>query len=306
MKEANQKQTQAQIREFTADGTLTAHRSEDGDHHIVNVNGNDARSTFTETVPATRTAVVEGESLWTIPENWEHVVETDTEITLHIPETDVDVKLTNPRNCRVVDADYTVKTVGEYRVNMVSDATDRAEMDSLLDEIDGNEDRYPAEYIESLRALDAHWDEFAAEFREMAEDAGVAKLDYERDGDAEARVTGWINLYETLDATDIIQNLLEIDSDAAKYLSDALAESGAITVDPDYGVTVDSFRGSDSLCVPNGYRITALTEAGCSPAEAVDYLMCDIHGLTQTEWAAVRGKDQSSVSENVNSARRTL
>ncbi|EMA70317.1 hypothetical protein C462_10737 [Halorubrum distributum JCM 13916] len=258
------------------------------------------------TVPATRTAVVEGEGLWTIPENWEPVVETDTEIILRIPDTEVDVTLTNPRNCPLADADYTVKAVGKIGVNMVSDATDRDAMDSLLDEIEGDEDRYLPGYPEKLRSLDAHWDEFAAEFGEMAEMAGKFELDNERDADRVCQITGWFNLYEMLDATDILQNLLGLDRDAAKSLSDALRDTEVINVNPDYAVTVESFRDSDSLSVPNGYRITALTEAGCSPAEAVDYLMCDIHGLTQTEWAAVRGKDQSSVSENVNSARRTL
>jgi hypothetical protein len=57
---------------------------------------------------------------------------------------------------------------------------------------------------------------------------------------------------------------------------------------------------------PDSYHIQALTEAGCSPAEAVDYLMTVVLEKTQTEWAQTREKDQSTVSQNVRQAKQKL
>jgi hypothetical protein len=49
-----------------------------------------------------------------------------------------------------------------------------------------------------------------------------------------------------------------------------------------------------------------LIRGGCSPSEAVDYLIVEERGWTQSAWAEVRGIGQQSVSENVAKARDKL
>jgi hypothetical protein len=52
--------------------------------------------------------------------------------------------------------------------------------------------------------------------------------------------------------------------------------------------------------------IERLIRAGCSPSEAVDYLMVEERGYTQSAWADVRSIGQSSVSGNVAGAKDEL
>lgn len=49
-----------------------------------------------------------------------------------------------------------------------------------------------------------------------------------------------------------------------------------------------------------------LVDAGCSPPEAVDYVMTKEYGYDQTEWAEKRDRSQQAVSENVNKARQKI
>lgn len=59
-----------------------------------------------------------------------------------------------------------------------------------------------------------------------------------------------------------------------------------------------------SLAETDALRI--LTVRGCSPAEAVDYLMCEVAGREAVEWAAERGKSHQAVYKNVNAAKEQL
>lgn len=52
--------------------------------------------------------------------------------------------------------------------------------------------------------------------------------------------------------------------------------------------------------------LVGLIERGCTPAEALDYYMVELGPHTQTSWAAIRGINQSSVSENISKAREKL
>lgn len=53
-------------------------------------------------------------------------------------------------------------------------------------------------------------------------------------------------------------------------------------------------------------RLLELIGAGCSPAEAVDYLMTERTPLSQTEWATRRGRSQQAISENVMKAKQKI
>lgn len=57
--------------------------------------------------------------------------------------------------------------------------------------------------------------------------------------------------------------------------------------------------GSNYETPPN---VTELIEQGLTPAEAVDWIAVVLKGITQTRWADKRGRDQSTISENVSKA----
>lgn len=54
------------------------------------------------------------------------------------------------------------------------------------------------------------------------------------------------------------------------------------------------------------HRILELVEYGLTPAEAVDYYAVEEVGMSQSEWARRKGKEQPGVSENVSKARAKL
>lgn len=49
-----------------------------------------------------------------------------------------------------------------------------------------------------------------------------------------------------------------------------------------------------------------IQNGGLTPAEAIDYVVCEMDDWPQTAWADSRGVDQSTVSENVGKARAKL
>lgn len=52
--------------------------------------------------------------------------------------------------------------------------------------------------------------------------------------------------------------------------------------------------------------IAMLLRRGCSPAEAIDWFATEDSNWSQSDWADWKGKNQSSVSENVAGAREEL
>lgn len=59
----------------------------------------------------------------------------------------------------------------------------------------------------------------------------------------------------------------------------------------------------DRQTFPPGYHARALIERGCHPGEALDWLICELDGTSQTDWAAIRARNQSTISRNVKRAR---
>lgn len=53
-------------------------------------------------------------------------------------------------------------------------------------------------------------------------------------------------------------------------------------------------------------KILDLTDAGCSPAEILDYLMTEKVPVSQVEWSRRRDKSQQAINENVRKARKNL
>lgn len=54
------------------------------------------------------------------------------------------------------------------------------------------------------------------------------------------------------------------------------------------------------------YELDTLLEHGLSPAEALDYWMTEIQGVTENRWGTRRGRTKQVIDENVRTAREKL
>jgi hypothetical protein len=290
-------------RSYRADGMLYVYR--DNDEHVVVSNGRDPATKWTSRVPAERTHVVSGEQLWSIPNNWEQIYrvkgETRTSHVYHIPETGVDVKIAVPSNNSLVDAWYRVVAVGTVVIEFAGEI-DREAARQTLDQADESGE-YDDRVIDGLRELvetEYRWEPFVEDFEESVSLWGPEALER---SDGRASIVSfdgsdpWDDHYRIddliYDATGV-----DVDEDTAREVEQLLQER-AVPVYPHVTVGMDSDVEAD-------YQIQALIQAGCSPAEAIDWFYVEIAGMSQTEWAAERDCDQSTVSGNVRQARRTL
>lgn len=54
------------------------------------------------------------------------------------------------------------------------------------------------------------------------------------------------------------------------------------------------------------YELDTLLEHGLSPAEALDYWMTEIQGITENRWGSHRGRTRQVIDDNVRTAREKL
>lgn len=294
------------IRDYTADGTLYAYR--DGDTHVVVGKTRDRRDEWATRVPAERRAVLKGERLWTIPDNWEMKLKHDhgdrpTQETYRIDGARLYATVERPQNNYLTDAWYRVLAVGPLRVDVdaydasnVSDAIRRAEQDGVPDDV-----------LACLRDLKDRFDYLAAMadewITEDAERLTREDMDGQRaggslvcDGEYYEPWRDYADWHWFIEQATADDHTDEVCREAATVLTD----EGALARLPDVRVTVDT----DAR--PEDTDLRACMEAGCSPAVAVDYLACESYGYSQGEWADLRGVDQSTVSGNVREGRVVL
>lgn len=235
--------TDAEVRTYAADGTLYAYR--EGDDHVVVSRGNEPGDWWEKRVPATRTDVAEGDTIWTIPDNWSLNIKitgpAETEYAIYtIPETGDDILVSVPNKCHLVDAWYLVKTVGELRFEF--DGTlNRSRVSDRIAEFEARDDISEA-LIEGLRAVDQQWETFEREYLdEFHMWAGEAVWQVMPE-DENYRLDGWsIDPWSDIfGVTGIITNALDVDDDIAAEVSEVLLESGAIEPYPDVRVAVDT------------------------------------------------------------------
>lgn len=293
------------VREYTADGHLYAYR--DGDEHVVVSNGRDPGDVWERRVPAERTHIAPGEHLWTIPENWDVTFRVSGGYVIyHIPESDVDVMVSTPENCHLVDAWYGVKSVGDVSVVFDGELSRDRALAALknaeeYDYVDASE-----EAIEALRELtkEYRWSSFERAFEESVAMFAPEAFDQWDDYSAPTLpIEGghlWGDVYE-FDA-EVKESLPKgyTDMQVAREVAGLLQEERAVPNHPSVTYRMDTDAvGAD-------YHIQALVEAGCSPAEAIDWYYVKIKGLSQTEWAESRGCGQSTVSKNIRQAKHEL
>lgn len=292
-------------------GRIYAYRSDDDDHHIVVSRGDEPGTRWEKRVPATVQRPIPGQTRWTIPENWEQRIISNRDkhpsALFYVPDSEVWAHVSIPSNDHLTDAWYRVKTVGDLNVNPVGTLQNRSVVRQLAND------------YERDHGTDAVEDDAEA-IREIARNWGVVKEELER-------TTAWVQ-DEGLDQLQSGNRPIHANDDfEIEFHQDRIFQPGEIIqgavdlseYDVSLSVLVDQLQNADLL--PSYYRfgltldasntdmeyyVRGLIEAGTSPAEAVDYYMGEIKGMTQTEWGKERGVDQSTISGNVSQATKKI
>lgn len=292
-----------EVRRYSADGHLYAYR--EGDAHVVVSRGNEPRTRWTKRVPAERAAVVAGEHLWTVPENWEHRVNitgaAESRYAIyHIPETDVDVLVTVP-NKNLVDAWHGVKRVGTLSVTYDNDEIAWDELEALIETVRDTEE-VSDDVADALQKLHRDQRLFKRKFAEYVDwlaETALFDRAHEPVTVQEWTTNPWDDIFH---AERLVQAFLDLDDEMRDEVLEHLEARSIIPHYPTVRVDVE-----EREAVPDGYDIRALVEAGASGAETIDYLITEHYDLmTQTDWAEVRGKGSSAISKNVSGAKRAL
>jgi hypothetical protein len=154
------------VREYVADGALYAYR--DGDEHVVVSRGCEPSTKWVKRRPAERETVELGETLWTVPDNWEQLMAVQPYHNLafcifRIPETGVDVTISIPLESSVADADYNVEAVGEVTAQY-ADECGWEQLNEIIN--DGrSRDRLNPDVIRELEGIAANTDRMEAEIK---------------------------------------------------------------------------------------------------------------------------------------------
>lgn len=178
------------VRSYSADGKLYAYREDD--EHVVVSRGQEPQTKWVKPVPAERTTVEEGDKLWTIPENWNHLL-TVQEIDLtrfrvyRIPETDVDLKVAVPTHDPLVDAWYHVKEAGTLTAEY-DDECNWERLDDLIKDVCA-EDRETV-VVEALEEVAANTEQIE---QELVDEVNLSAVDaVTADWDVTPSFDGWV------------------------------------------------------------------------------------------------------------------
>lgn len=291
------------VRDYSADGHLYAYREDDD--HIVVSRGNKPRTRWTKRVPAERDAVLVGENIWTIPENWQHRLNIKGTAearyrVYHIPETGVDVLVSVPYKNQLIDAWYNIRRVGTLSVTY-DDEFAWDELGATINYLNDS-DEVSDDVVEALETLYHHPLSFERKYGEEVNTyAKDALLDPAHEPVTVEQWTTdpWVDRFQV---DSLVQDFLDIDDETRDAVVDKLSESNALPSYPTVRVDVE-----DDERLPEGYVIRALVEAGLSGAEAIDYLItAHYHLVPQSEWAEIRGTSLSVIRENVSVAQMQL
>ncbi len=152
--------TDTVVRHYSVPGNGFLYAYRDGDEHVVVSRGDEPNTRWVKRVPATRESVEQGDTLWTIPENFEKIIHWSREMIAYgiyeIPEIDTHALISIPTNDWLVDAWYQVKKLGEITASPVGTlGSETAIRDVAADERDEG-DNDIAVVLEQI--ADAHSD----------------------------------------------------------------------------------------------------------------------------------------------------
>jgi hypothetical protein len=279
----------------------------DGDEYLIidSSENADEDSLEIDREPAIRHAVVQGEQLWKIPDNWTRYLRVQNDdapdqLLYRIPDPMVNVVVRAPRQGDTEETRYQVEKVGKVGVKLMEKPNGHA-FGYLISTAE-EEDDESEEVLTVLRSLEDQWHNFKRDYISYMNkygDKAVWKLFKSEGGTA---VKSW-----TFDPWDTEQDITrfipsrEVDDDVLGQVAGQLINAGVVSPSPVFKVHL-----KEGKLLPPGYFIQALAEAGCSPAEIVDWMMVKTRGHSQSTWSDVRDEHEPQVAENIRAAHRTL
>ncbi|AUX08259.1 hypothetical protein AArcSl_0609 [Halalkaliarchaeum desulfuricum] len=292
--------TDLEVRRY-GNSALYAYR--EGDDHVIVFKGNES---WTKRIPARRNATVPNERLWTVPENWVPKLEIkgdgDRDYTVYrIPENKVDVLISVPVTVDADEAWYGVESVGKLRFSL-DETLDQYEFSAALSDIEA-QSNHDEDVLEALRRIERKWLIFKREYESRVDDCSPDVFWDAVESNGTPRIDGRsVDPWEdSFDVAHLLEEILDIDENVSRTVKEILEDVDAIPVTPSIEVTVEE---DDSFA--DYFDFQGLIEAGCSPAEAVDYAMVVLTERTPEEWAATRNVDLNTVGENIQKARQQL
>lgn len=277
---------------------------QDGDKHLI-VRCSSDEGVEMKRVPATREAVVQNEKLWTIPSNWDPTVrirgEPNDTLVYIIPESGVSVVLEMLNEEQVYDERFRVKRFGHFRIT-IADEPDRSNLGNAFERLQA-EDDLPEDLLDALKSVGNNWQKFDHRYRSYMRKWGTKAAGSVVDGETLAVVDSWrINPWrEDQEIGHIIWKAARIEDGLRGRVANLLIEEDVVSLCPDIQLTVE-----DRENLPVGYDVQSLIDAGCTPAEAVDYIMCVLRGQSPRSWARTRGVTEETVEENITTVEGLL
>lgn len=264
-------------------------------------------------VPAERRAVLQEQRLWRIPDNWEYCVrianeQGPDELLYKIPESSVYVVVLDLEQGGGVRSGYRVDTIGKPVVE-ITDMPDKSALKGLLRRVENDEtDELSTEVKDALQLLLERWEHFEGDYVSyyskwgQKHEAGIFNSEDDVTLDAWS-IEPWD---ERQHFGHLVGDVCRVGRKVSKSLSDVLIEAGVVSPSPTITITLQNHWYPEDKPFKIGYRVQSLVEAGCSPSEAVDYLMECFQDESRASWDSNREADDSTVRENVRAARDAL
>ncbi|MFC6720317.1 hypothetical protein ACFQHN_22580 [Natrialbaceae archaeon GCM10025896] len=257
-------------------------------------------------VPAERRAVLQEQRLWRVPDNWERFARVANEhgpdeLLFYIPESGVYLVLLDLEHGGAARAGYRVETLGQLVVK--TELPDKSALTELLRRIENSDDDDIATaVIDALQLLSKRWDHFESSYRmyydKWSDERAWNAFKYHDDVIFESwSIEPWDNRQTV---GHFIDEVCQSTPDVSRSVNDLLMEAGVVSPSPTVTISLQDRR------FPIGYRVQALVEAGCSPGEAVDYLIERFEDNIRASWESIREADESTTRENVRAARDAL
>jgi len=287
------------------DGNVSVVR-DGGEYRIIRSNGEQAEGEAIEIEreSASRHAVVQGERLWRIPDNWTRYLrvqqdDAPDELLYRIPEPAVYVVVRTPGD-DTGDTRYQVEQVGMIKTAF-NEQPNRDALRDLISTVEEHDDE-AEDVITALRTIEEQWHTFERDYTSYMNKSGTEAVWGLFKSPIHEVVGSWsFDPWNTeQDITGCIPSR-DIDHDVLGHVADRLIHAGVVSSTPTFTVHVE-----DGDQLPPGYFVQALTEAGCSPAEIIDWVMTKTRGHTQATWSDVRDECESQIAENINAADTTL
>jgi hypothetical protein len=279
----------------------------DGDEYLIidSSENADEDSLKIDREPAIRHAVVQDEQLWKIPDNWTRYLRVQNDdapdqLLYEIPEPMVNVVVRVPREGGTDKPRYQVEKVGGVEVKLIEEPNRHA-FRRLISTVE-EEDDESEEVLTALRTLENQWHNFERDYiSHMNKYGGEATWGLFKVEGGTAVKSWSVNPWDTDQNIAHFLPTRDLDDDVLGQVTGRLINAGVVSPSP-----VFKIRLKDGEQLPPAYFIQALAEAGCSPAEIVDWMMVKTRGHSQSTWSDVRDEHDPQVAENIRAAHRTL